>query len=218
MEPARRHRRALELLELVGLDPSFVDRRPSQLSGGQQQRVGLARALAADPDIVLMDEPLGAVDPLLRPQLQKELKRLQMQLGKTFVVVTHDLGEALTLADRLVVMKAGRVVQEGLPAEILLQPASDFVREFFQDIRGVPVLRLLTLGDIVEPTRLPEARSSVVHAETRVLTLLETCVATGRPESDGFTVISEAGAVLGSISIRSLLAHVAAALTGSGRS
>jgi ABC-type proline/glycine betaine transport system ATPase subunit len=161
---------------------------------------------------------LGAVDPLLRPQLQRELTRLQRQLGKTFVVVTHDLGEALTLADRLVVMKAGRVVQEGMPAELLLQPASDFVREFFQDVRGVPVLRLLRVGDILEPTLLSEAGSPIVHAEMRVLTLLETCFAADRPESEGFTVISDAGAVLGSISIRSLLVHVAAALTGSGHS
>lgn len=120
-----------ELLERVGLDPALANRYPAQLSGGQQQRVGVARALAADPNILLMDEPFGAVDPIVRRELQRELLRLQAELGKTIVFVTHDIDEAFLLGDEVVVFAAGGVVaQRGTPAEILSHPASDFVRDF----------------------------------------------------------------------------------------
>ncbi|MFC7430135.1 MULTISPECIES: ABC transporter ATP-binding protein [unclassified Agrococcus] len=123
--------RALALLGTVGLDPELADRYPHQLSGGQQQRVGVARALAADPNILLMDEPFGAVDPIVRLELQRETRRLQRELGKTVLFVTHDIQEAFALADQVVVLeKEGVIAQRGTPAEIVAQPANDFVREF----------------------------------------------------------------------------------------
>lgn len=123
--------RALELLEVVGLDSSYAKRYPAQLSGGQVQRVGVARALAADAPILLMDEPFSAVDPVVRTELQRELLRLQARLGKTIVFVTHDIDEALLLGDRIAVFaEGGRLAQHGTPEEILYSPADDFVRSF----------------------------------------------------------------------------------------
>lgn len=124
-------RRAKLQMKNVGLDASMGHRYPAQLSGGQQQRVGVARALAADPDILLMDEPFGAVDPLVRAELQAELARLQAELKKTIVFVTHDMDEALALGDRIVVLRAGgEIVQDATPAELVANPANDFVRTF----------------------------------------------------------------------------------------
>ena len=123
--------RARELLELVGLDPSMADRYPAQLSGGQQQRVGVARALAADPPVLLMDEPFGAVDPIVRATLQREFARLQRELGKTVVFVTHDVDEAMLLGDRIAVLETGgRLAQLATPQELLTAPASPFVADF----------------------------------------------------------------------------------------
>lgn len=123
--------RALELLEVVGLDSSYTKRYPAQLSGGQVQRVGVARALAADAPILLMDEPFSAVDPVVRTDLQRELLRLQGRLAKTIVFVTHDIDEALLLGDRIAVFaEGGRLAQFGTPEEILYSPADDFVRSF----------------------------------------------------------------------------------------
>ena len=123
--------RALELLEVVGLDSSYAKRYPSQLSGGQVQRVGVARALAADAPVLLMDEPFSAVDPVVRTDLQKELLRLQGRLAKTIVFVTHDIDEALLLGDTIAVFaEGGRLAQFGTPEEILYSPADDFVRSF----------------------------------------------------------------------------------------
>jgi len=130
-DAARRARRAAELLELVGLDPrQHAGRYPAQLSGGQRQRVGLARALAVDPPILLMDEPFGALDPLTRRRLQEEFRALQARLAKTVVLVTHDVGEACYLADRIAVLDAGRLVQIGTPEQLRAAPASDFVAAF----------------------------------------------------------------------------------------
>lgn len=128
---------ALELLDKVGLDRSLADRYPRQLSGGQQQRVGVARALASDPNILLMDEPFGAVDPIVRADLQAELNRLQSDLGKTVVFVTHDIDEAFTLGDQVVILaKGGLVSQVGTPAEILANPVDDFVASFVGADKG----------------------------------------------------------------------------------
>jgi osmoprotectant transport system ATP-binding protein len=125
------HDRAHAVLETVGLDSSLADRYPSQLSGGQQQRVGVARGLVTDPNILLMDEPFGAVDPIVRDELQQELLRLQRELGKTIVFVTHDIDEAFLLGDQVVILKKGaEVAQVGSPADILAKPANDFVRSF----------------------------------------------------------------------------------------
>ena len=130
-DPARREARTRELLGLVGLDPDrFGPAAPRQLSGGERQRAGLARALAADPPLLLMDEPFGALDPLTRRHLQEEFKALQRRLGKTVVLVTHDVPEALRLGDRVAVLHAGSVVQEGTAAEIRDRPRAGFVQDF----------------------------------------------------------------------------------------
>nr|WP_276610858.1 ABC transporter ATP-binding protein [Kineococcus siccus] len=132
-----RRRAAVELLERVGLPATFADRYPSQLSGGQQQRVGVARALAADPPVMLMDEPFSAVDPVVREQLQQEFLRLQSELGKTIALVTHDIDEAVKLGDTIAVFRAGgHLAQVGTPQELLEHPADDFVREFVGRDRG----------------------------------------------------------------------------------
>jgi len=123
-----------EKLALVGLDPGrFARLFPHQLSGGQRQRVGVARALAADPGLILMDEPFGALDPIIRRDLQDEFRALQRRLGKTVILVTHDIREACRVADRLALMDRGRVVQQGTAAELMASPASDFVRDFFRE-------------------------------------------------------------------------------------
>lgn len=128
---AQAHAQALELMELVGLDQAMARRYPRQLSGGQQQRVGVARALASDPNILLMDEPFGAVDPIVRAELQTELLRLQRELHKTILFVTHDISEALLLGDQLVILRAGAVTaQVGSALEIVSNPADDFVADF----------------------------------------------------------------------------------------
>jgi osmoprotectant transport system ATP-binding protein len=143
---------ALLLLDTVGLDRSLADRYPSQLSGGQQQRVGVARGLAADPNILLMDEPFGAVDPIVRAELQTELLRLQRELDKTVVFVTHDIDEAFLLGDQVVILeKGGRIAQVGSPTEILSAPATDFVATFIGADRGKRELRIRSSpsGDIL---------------------------------------------------------------------
>jgi osmoprotectant transport system ATP-binding protein len=137
------HRRALELMELVGLETTMANRYPDQLSGGQQQRVGVARGLAADPNILLMDEPFGAVDPLVRADLQTELLRIQRELHKTIVFVTHDIAEALALGDQIVILaKAARVAQVGSPQQVVAEPADEFVADFLGLGRGTLDLHL----------------------------------------------------------------------------
>jgi osmoprotectant transport system ATP-binding protein len=153
---ARAH--ALELLDTVGLDRSLADRYPSQLSGGQQQRVGVARGLAVDPNILLMDEPFGAVDPIVRAELQQELLRVQGELGKTIVFVTHDIDEAFLLGDQVVILRqGGRISQAASPAEILANPADAFVADFVGVDRGKRALHLTEV----------EGRSVVVDADGR---------------------------------------------------
>jgi osmoprotectant transport system ATP-binding protein len=139
--------RARQLLDLVGLDPEqYGDRYPHQLSGGQQQRVGVARALAANPPVLLMDEPFGAVDPVVRVRLQDEFLRLQSELGKTVVMVTHDIDEAVRMGDRVAIFAAGgRLAQFGTPAELLGHPADEFVEDFVGATKG---LRRLTVTQI----------------------------------------------------------------------
>ncbi|MFT3942842.1 MAG: ATP-binding cassette domain-containing protein [Ancrocorticia sp.] len=139
--------RALALMETVGLDTNLARRYPAQLSGGQQQRVGVARALAADPNILLMDEPFGAVDPIVRTELQDELLRLQAELGKTIVFVTHDIDEAFRIGDEVVVLReGGQIAQRGTPAQILGAPADDFVRGFIGAERADRTLHTVVIN------------------------------------------------------------------------
>lgn len=159
--PAQRRARALEVLEQVGLAP-WADSLPSDLSGGMQQRVGLARGLAAEPDILLMDEPFGALDPLIRREMQMELLNLQKTLKKTIVFITHDLNEALLLGGRIAIMKDGRIVQTGTAQEIVTAPADDYVAAFVADIdRG----RVFTADDVCSaPVTIPLQGTSVRDA------------------------------------------------------
>ena len=126
----KKDEKAKELIRLVDLPEEYLDRYPSELSGGQQQRIGVVRALAAEQDIILMDEPFGALDPITRDTLQDLVKKLQQQLGKTFILVTHDMDEAIKLADKICIMTNGQVVQYDTPDNILRSPANDFVRDF----------------------------------------------------------------------------------------
>ena len=142
--------RALELLELVGLDREMADRNPAQLSGGQRQRVGVARALANRADILLMDEPFGALDPIVRAELQRELKEIQRALGTTILFVTHDVDEAFTLGDQVAVLSTGgHIEQVGTPTELLSSPASPFVAEFVGASRAARPVRVAGPGGLV---------------------------------------------------------------------
>src|SRR3954463_13845418 len=141
--------RSAELLELIGLDPELGDRYPAQLSGGQQQRVGVARALAADPPVMLMDEPFGAIDPINRERLQNEFLRLQAEIRKTVLFVTHDIDEAIKMGDRVAILKqGGHLVQYATPAELLMDPADDFVEDFVGADRALKRLARMRVRDI----------------------------------------------------------------------
>jgi osmoprotectant transport system ATP-binding protein len=157
--------RALELLERVGLDPAFAKRYPAQLSGGQQQRVGVARALAADPPVMLMDEPFSAVDPVVREQLQNEFLRLQSELHKTIVFVTHDIDEAIKLGDKVAVMRVGgRLAQFAPPAELLSRPVDSFVAGFVGRDRGYRALGFAEAGALPLEDETPARSGDTVRA------------------------------------------------------
>ena len=162
----KQKQRVEELLEMVGLDASiFVGKYPRQLSGGQRQRVGVARALAVDPPIMLMDEPFGALDPITREQMQDEFIRLQEQVKKTIVFVTHDMDEALKFADRIVIMDHGKIVQCGTPEVILRQPANTFVRDFVGSDHTLKQLNLIRVRDaMITQIDTLQPQSSVAQA------------------------------------------------------
>jgi osmoprotectant transport system ATP-binding protein len=145
----RTRKRVDELFEVIGLDPALGDRFPSQLSGGQQQRIGVARALAADPPVMLMDEPFGAIDPINRERLQNEFLRLQAEIQKTVLFVTHDIDEAIKMGDRIAILKqGGHLAQYATPAELLMAPADDFVEDFVGADRALKRLALMRVRDI----------------------------------------------------------------------
>ena len=170
----RRRARVDELLDLVGLAPErYRERYPSALSGGERQRVGVARALAADPPVLLMDEPFGAVDPIVRERLQNELLGIQDRLAKTVLFVTHDIDEAIKMGDLVAVMRVGgRLAQVGTPDEILAAPASDFVARFVGADRGLKRLALARVGDLA-PTSAPTARPGDPAADARARALAD---------------------------------------------
>jgi osmoprotectant transport system ATP-binding protein len=148
-ERTRVQARVTELLDLVGLDPAdYGPRYPTQLSGGERQRVGVARALAAEPPVMLMDEPFGAVDPIVRERLQDEFLRIQDRLGMTVLFVTHDIDEAIKMGDRVAVLRGGRLIQYAAPAELLERPVDDFVARFVGADRGLKRLALIPLSQL----------------------------------------------------------------------
>jgi len=168
-----------ELLELFQLDPAaFRDRMPQELSGGQQQRVGVARALAARPDLLLMDEPFGALDPVIRAKAQQDLRDIQRQLGTTLILVTHDMEEAVTLGDRIAVMDKGRLVQYAPPAEVLTAPATPFVRDLVGQAERP--FRLLSLTPASAVARAGQADGAPIPRNASLRDALAECLWSGR--------------------------------------
>jgi osmoprotectant transport system ATP-binding protein len=199
---ARIAARVDELLALLGLDPAlYRERYPQQLSGGQQQRVGVARALAADPEVLLMDEPFGALDPVNRLALQQELARIHRASGKTIVLVTHDIDEALRLATRVVLLDRGRILQEGTPAQLLAEPANAGVSDFIG--RSDLGLRLLGLQTVAERLRAGEPADGEAIAATLSLRDALSLFVTRRTER--LPVVDAAGRPLGAIHFADLL-------------
>jgi osmoprotectant transport system ATP-binding protein len=186
--------RSAELLDLVGLDPSYAKRFPAQLSGGERQRVGLARALAANPPLMLMDEPFGAIDPIVRARLQDEFLRLQHELRKTVVFVTHDVDEAIKIGDRIAILReGGRLAQYDTPERILEHPADEFVAEFVGRDRALKALSLRTLGEL-ELTSGGGDGLPRLPAETSLRDALALLVAERR---DALVVVNADGSPLG---------------------
>lgn len=170
-KPADIQARVGALLAMVGLPDSYLKRYPRQLSGGEQQRVGLARALAADPGILLMDEPFGALDAITRKNLQDQLLEIQRQVGKTILFVTHDVEEAIKLGDQIVVMQAGRLVQSGTPLEIILRPATPFVAELVGSDNLLRRMSVMTAADLLakKPQGAPAVLGDIDQARGAVL-------------------------------------------------
>ena len=160
-----RHKRAHEVIELVGLQ-GYSEAYPEQLSGGMQQRVGLARALAADPEIMFLDEPFSALDPLIRRDMQNEVIRLHHELGKTMVFITHDLQEAAKVGDRIAIMRDGALIQVGTPEDLVANPKDEYVANFVRDIAKSHVL---TLKYLARPLRSDETASNVELAATTII-------------------------------------------------
>ena len=182
---ARIAARVDELLAMMGLDAAYRDKLPAELSGGEAQRVGVARALAADPRLLLMDEPFGSVDPLTRVRLQTEFRRIQRRLGKTVLFVTHDVEEAVRLADSIAVMKAGRILQHASPGELSRSPAGPFVNDFLGSDYGLQLLGRFRLREALELSAAPAAPrvappgTPLLSAEATVKDALSLMIASG---------------------------------------
>lgn len=189
-----------ELLELFQLDPAdFASRFPHELSGGQQQRVGVARALAAEPNVLLMDEPFGALDPIIRAKAQQDLISIQKVLGTTIVLVTHDMDEAFHLADRIAVMDKGKVVQYGAPVELVRQPATPFVETLIGDTeRPFRLLSMQTIGEALEPNQATGEPLSEDMSQREALSQL---LWTGQ---QALPVRASDGRIIGSVSVEGL--------------
>ncbi len=199
-----RYERAMRVIELVGLDgreSSF----PYQLSGGQQQRVGIARSLAVEPDLWLLDEPFSALDPLIRRQMQDEFLRIQRVLKKSIVFITHDFLEALRIADRMVIMRDGGIIQMGTPGELVTHPSDDYVAEFTRD---VPVARVLTAGSIARAVDLPAGDLPRIAASEPLEVLLPVLAKHVR----GVCVIDESGGAIGMATAQDVVAALASGI------
>lgn len=197
-------KKAYELLDMVGLDPAvYADRKPHQLSGGEQQRVGVLRALATEADIILMDEPFSALDPISREHLQNDLVGLMKRLRKTTVFVTHDMQEALKLADRICILQEGEVVQIGTPYELMHEPKNDFVREFVGGNNGVEQTAI-DLRDIV----LPLQHNEDIYEETIQDTASFDEILAALAKNDRLTVEAE-GEPIGNINRQAMIQYLA---------
>jgi osmoprotectant transport system ATP-binding protein len=200
--PARIRERVEELLLMLRLDPAgFRARYPQQLSGGEQQRVGVARALAGDPDLLLMDEPFGALDPLTRDALQAELVQIHRATGKTILFVTHDLAEALRLATQIAILHQGRLVQAGTPLAILEHPAGDFVRDFVGgDGLGLNLLAVRKVGDRLRPDETAPGQPIAAAASLR-----EALAAMTARHTDRLPVVDGGGRPVGVVTLADLV-------------
>ena len=194
-------KRALEMVELVGLD-GRENYFPRQLSGGQQQRVGIARSLAVEPDVWLLDEPFSALDPLIRKKMQDEFLRIQSLLHKSIVFITHDFQEALRIADRMAIMRDGKIVQIGRPVDLILNPVDDYVREFTHDVPWESILRA---SDIVEKPDGPIEGMGRVSGDTSLASLLSYL----SDHEEGVIVEAKDGSVLGIARGQGLLSALA---------
>ncbi|MGO9004753.1 MAG: ABC transporter ATP-binding protein [Beijerinckiaceae bacterium] len=200
---ARLKARLEEIVALIGIDTQLLARYPRHLSGGQQQRIGVARALAADPPIILMDEPFAALDPLSRGNLQDEIRRIHAQSGKTIVFVTHDMDEALRLATMIVVMRQGRIMQKGTPAEVVLAPAHQFVRDFL----GGPEFSVQALDVLSVETRMRkgvEAKAPSIAATASLRQALNLMLA---KKCSTLRVDDESGTPIGAVLIGDIIEH-----------
>jgi glycine betaine/proline transport system ATP-binding protein len=193
----KRHERANEVIELVGLS-GYADHFPEQLSGGMQQRVGLARALAVNPEVMFLDEPFSALDPLIRRDMQNEIVRLHNDLNKTMVFITHDLAEAMRIGDRIAIMRDGAMVQVGTPTELVLNPADDYVADFTNDIPKSHVLRVSDISSPLKDQTISHARP--VEHDAIVRTVMHRIMSDPDPIS-----IIQNGQVIGCVGREELL-------------
>ena len=205
-------KRATELIQLVGLDPEYLSRYPRELSGGQKQRVGVARALAADPDIILMDEPFGAVDDITRKVLQDEMKALHQKLQKTIVFVTHDIEEAIKLGTRIVLMDQGKIIQAGTKEEMLFNPTTEFTKRFLGTKSFNAYLGQLPIEDVYRPYDAPEksskktSKKSVPESKTIPLTdtVMEGIRKMIKEDRQSLVVINEENRPLGEFQLQDI--------------
>ena len=205
-ERSKRHERAREMAALVGLE-AHLDSYPDQLSGGEQQRVGLARALAGDPEVMFLDEPFSALDPLIRRDMQNEVIRLHREVGKTMVFITHDLAEALKLGDHIVIMRDGMIVQAGRPEELVGAPADEYVADF---VRDVPKSHVLTLRWVMRPSQAGDPNDGPAFPPT---TVIRDCLHAAAGTDKPIRVIED-GRVLGVVERAQILETIAGSAPG----
>lgn len=204
-DKARIAARVEELMTLFQLDPAqFADRLPAELSGGQQQRVGVARALAASPKLLLMDEPFGALDPIIRNKARDDLRAIQRQLGTTIVLVTHDMNEAIALGDRIAVMDQGRLLQYDTPERIVVRPATDFVGELLGS--GDRAFRLLACRPVRQFLEAGAAAGTPIPETATLLDALEEALWTGR---DMLPISTADGAIIGRVTLATAVREAA---------
>lgn len=208
------------LMELIGLDPVECHKRyPHELSGGQQQRIGVARALAADPPILLMDEPFGALDPIIREKIQDEFLQIQTEVKKTILFVSHDIDEAVKMGDKIVLMREGEIMQYDHPAEILMRPKNDFVKQFIGQDRMIKGLSLYTIDDLISKVGLSKINKDIENTITvdTGLNLRNTLSKLMNHEADQVLVVNDEKEELGTVSIELIQRYLEKQAKGNGR-